>query len=148
MPLARISLTLSRHSSLSFIAPGRSSGLHPISSQSCYMYVWAGRSAFVRPYERVRRSTSLMSSYYDIALQHVSKEAYTKISRPSPGSMAWNTALKSKAIDHARSRTSFQPPKLSGKIWLLYCNQLHLHIFFSQCNIMAEGFIYISCFWV
>ena len=31
----RISLTLSRHSSLSFIAPGRSSGQHPVSSHSC-----------------------------------------------------------------------------------------------------------------
>ena len=37
MPPAWISLTPSRHSSLSFIAFGRSSGLHPISSQSCYM---------------------------------------------------------------------------------------------------------------
>ena len=37
VPLARISLTLSRHSSLSFIASGRSSGLDPISSQSCCM---------------------------------------------------------------------------------------------------------------
>ena len=34
VPLARISLTLSRHSSLSFIASVRSSGLHPVSSQS------------------------------------------------------------------------------------------------------------------
>ena len=33
----RISLTLSRHSSLSFIASGRSTGLHPVSSQSCCM---------------------------------------------------------------------------------------------------------------
>ena len=32
---ARISLTLSRHSSLSFIALGRSSGQHPVSSHSC-----------------------------------------------------------------------------------------------------------------
>ena len=32
---ARISLTLSRHSSLSFIAPGRSSGQQPVSSHSC-----------------------------------------------------------------------------------------------------------------
>ena len=31
VPLARISLTLSRHFSLSFIASGRSSGLHPVS---------------------------------------------------------------------------------------------------------------------
>ena len=32
VPLARISLTLSRHFFLSFIASGRSSGLHPVSS--------------------------------------------------------------------------------------------------------------------
>ena len=36
-PLARISLTLSRHPSLSFIASDRSSGLHPVSAQSCRM---------------------------------------------------------------------------------------------------------------
>ena len=33
--VARISLTLSRHSPLSFIALGRSSGQHPVSSHSC-----------------------------------------------------------------------------------------------------------------
>ena len=60
--LARISLTLSRHFSLSFIDSGRSSGLHPISSHSCWMYVWAGRPAFARPYVGVHRCTSLMSS--------------------------------------------------------------------------------------
>ena len=62
MLLARISLTLSRHFSLSFIASGRSSGLHPVSSHSCCMYVRAGRPAFARPYVGVHRSTSLMSS--------------------------------------------------------------------------------------
>ena len=62
MPLARISSTLSRHLSLSFIASGRSSGLHPVSSHSCCMYVRAGRPAFARPYVGVYRSTSLMSS--------------------------------------------------------------------------------------
>ena len=56
------SLTLSRHFSLSFIASGRSSGQHPVSSHSCWMYVRAGRPAFVRPYVGVHRSTSLMSS--------------------------------------------------------------------------------------
>ena len=61
MPLARISLTLSRHFSLSFIASGWSSGLHPVSSHSCCMYVRAGRPAFARPYVGVHRSTSLMS---------------------------------------------------------------------------------------
>ena len=62
VPLARISLTLSRHFSLSFIASGMSSGLHPVSSHSCCMYVLAGRPAFARPYVAVHRSTSLMSS--------------------------------------------------------------------------------------
>ena len=62
MPLARISLTLSLHFFLSFIASGRSSGLHPVSSHCCCMYVRAGRPAFARPYVGVHRSTSLMSS--------------------------------------------------------------------------------------
>ena len=61
-PLARISLILTRHFSLSLIASGRSSGLHPVSSLSCCMYVRAGRPAFARPYVGVHRSTSLMSS--------------------------------------------------------------------------------------
>ena len=62
VPPARISLTLSRHFSQSFIASGRSSGLHPVSSHSCCMYVRAGRPAFAWPYAGVHRSTSLMSS--------------------------------------------------------------------------------------
>ena len=62
MPLALISLTLSRHFSLSFIASGRFSGLHPVSSHRCCMYVRDGRPAFARPYEGVHRSTLLMSS--------------------------------------------------------------------------------------
>ena len=62
VPPARISLTLFRHFSLSFIASGRSSGLHPVSSHSCCMYVRAGRPAFARPYVGVHRNTSLMSS--------------------------------------------------------------------------------------
>ena len=60
--LARISLTLYCHFSLSFIASSRSSGLHPISSHSCCMYILAGCSAFAWPYVGVHRSTSLMSS--------------------------------------------------------------------------------------
>ena len=55
--LARIFLTLSRHFSLSSIASGRSSGLHPVSSHSCCKYVLAGRPAFARPYVGVHRST-------------------------------------------------------------------------------------------
>ena len=60
--VAQISLTLSRHSSLSFIALGRSSGQHTVSSHSCRMYVRAGRSTFARPCVGVHKSTSLMSS--------------------------------------------------------------------------------------
>ena len=37
VPPERISLTLSRAFSLLFIASGRSSGLHPVSSHSCCM---------------------------------------------------------------------------------------------------------------
>ena len=60
--VAQISLTLSRHFSLSFIASGRSSGQHPVSSHSCWMYVRAGRPAFAQPCVGVHKSTSLMSS--------------------------------------------------------------------------------------
>ena len=67
VPPARISLTLSRHSSLSFIASGRSSGLHPVSSQSCYMLVRASHPTFARPYVGVYRRTSIMS--YSLLLQ-------------------------------------------------------------------------------
>ena len=60
--VARISLTLSRHSSPSFIALGRYSGQHPVSSHSCWMYVRVGCPAFARPCVGVHKSTSLMSS--------------------------------------------------------------------------------------
>ena len=60
--VARISLTLSRKFSLSFIASGRSSGLHTVSWHSCWMYVRAGRPAFARPCVGVHKSRSLMSS--------------------------------------------------------------------------------------
>ena len=63
VPPVRMSLTLSRHFSLSFIASGRSSGLYHVSSHSCCMYVRAGRPAFAWPYVGIHRSTSLMSSF-------------------------------------------------------------------------------------
>ena len=62
VPPVGISLTLSRHFSLSFIVSGGSSGLHSLSSHRCCMYFRAGRPAFARPYVGVHRSTSLMSS--------------------------------------------------------------------------------------
>ena len=62
VPPAQISLTISRHFLLSFITSGRSSGLPPVSSHSCCMYVWTGHPAFAWPYVGVHRSTSLTSS--------------------------------------------------------------------------------------
>ena len=61
-PPARISMTLSRHSSLSSIAPRRSSRLHPVSAQSCCVKVLAGCPTFACPCEGVHWSISLMSS--------------------------------------------------------------------------------------
>ena len=60
---ARISLTLSRHSSLSSIASGRSSELHLVSAESCCLYLQAVRPVLARPCEGVHRRTSLMSSF-------------------------------------------------------------------------------------
>ena len=74
--VARISLTLSRHSSLSFIALGRSSGQHPVSSHSCWMYVRAGRPAFARPCVGVHKSTSLISSSLLLQQCHPIKAFY------------------------------------------------------------------------
>ena len=48
VPPAWISLTLSRHFPQSFIASGKYSGLHAVSSHSCCMYVRAGRPAIRR----------------------------------------------------------------------------------------------------
>ena len=50
VPLTRISLTLTRHFSLSFVASDRSSGLHPVSLHSCWMYIRAGCPAFARTF--------------------------------------------------------------------------------------------------
>ena len=71
VPLARISMTLSRYFSLSFIASGRTSGLHPVSSHSCCIYVRTGRPAFARPYVGVHRKTSLMSSSLHVCLVYL-----------------------------------------------------------------------------
>ena len=62
LPPTWISLTLSRHFSLSFITSSRSSGLHLVSSHSCWMYVRAGRPAFARLYVGVHCSITFMSS--------------------------------------------------------------------------------------
>ena len=62
MLVARISLALSHHFSQSFISSSRSSGQHPVSSHSCWMYVRAGLPAFARPCVGVHKSIALMSS--------------------------------------------------------------------------------------
>ena len=60
VPLARISLTLSRHSSLSFITGLQ--GYIPYSHRAAALYVRAGRPAFARPYVGFHRSTLMSSS--------------------------------------------------------------------------------------
>ena len=55
--LARISLTLSHHSSLSSISPGRSSKLHPVSVQSCDRFLLGGQ------HRLVHEKGSIMSSF-------------------------------------------------------------------------------------
>ena len=63
MQLTWISLTLSRHSSLSSIAPGRSSSRHPVSIQSCCRYVLLGHPTLACPCEGVHKRMSLMISF-------------------------------------------------------------------------------------
>ena len=70
VPSAQISLTLSHHPSLSSIAPGKSSRLHPVSAQSCCISVLVGCPVFAHPCEGVHRNMSLMSS--SILLQQCS----------------------------------------------------------------------------
>ena len=55
-PPARNSLTVSCHPSLLSVTPGRSSKLHPVSAQSCCIWVLAGHPAFARLFEGVHRS--------------------------------------------------------------------------------------------
>ena len=109
VPLARLSQTLPRHFSLSFIASGRSSGLHPVSSHSCCMYVRAGRPAFAWPYAGVHRRTSLMSS--SLLLQQCpaclagAKLVYEKLRIPSKSTKkkskpGWEIRLKTQIKNH------------------------------------------------
>ena len=83
--VARISLTLSCHSSLSFIALGRSSGQHPVSSHSCWMYVRAGHPAFARPcvWGGVHKSTSLWLSNMN-SWNHISKVKLATVDEGNP----------------------------------------------------------------
>ena len=103
MLLARISLTLSRHFSLSFIASGRSSGLHPVSSHSCCMYVLPGRPAFARPYVGVSRSTSLMSS--------------SQLLQQCPACMVSSALVRQLVLE--KEKSEFKPVKLRLKIDLV-----------------------------
>ena len=61
--LTRFSLILSLYSSLSSIVPSRSSKLHPVSAQSNWRRVFAGRPTPSRPCGGILWWTSLMSSW-------------------------------------------------------------------------------------
>ena len=114
MPPARIPLTLSRHSSLSFIAFGRSSGLHPVSSQSCWMYVRAGRPAFARPYDGIYRRTSLMSSKKNICMyKYVWASPHGIMSRvPDCGQQVNKFELQSRYYVHSHPNTLWKSIRL------------------------------------
>ena len=71
-------MTLSRHFSLSFIASGRSSGLHPVSSHSRCMYVRAGSPALVS-----ERGYKTFDKYKNFFLQILFK-IYIYIYSPTP----------------------------------------------------------------
>ena len=62
VPLARISLTLSRHFSLSLSPLAGLQGYIPYPHIAFCMYILAGLPAFARPYVGFHRSISLMSS--------------------------------------------------------------------------------------
>ena len=71
MLVARISLTLSRHFYQSFIASGRSSGQHPVSSHRCWMYVRAGRPAFAQPCVGVHEFVSASPEFFSTCSVHI-----------------------------------------------------------------------------
>ena len=103
MPPAWISLTLSCHFFLSFIASGWSSGLHPISSQSCCMYVRAGHPAFAWPCVGVHRSTSLMSlslllQQCPACLVHLTRIAFMMGGRWPYSCALWGVASRNYSI--------------------------------------------------
>ena len=81
VPPAWISLILSRYFSQSFITSGRSSGLHPVSSHSCCMYVLAGRPAFARPYVGVHRSSSLLLQQCPVYLVRLAWIVFVMVGR-------------------------------------------------------------------
>ena len=74
VPQARISLTLSRHFSLSFIASGRSSGQNPVYSHSCWsrdelisdVHMWPGKS-------RTTNSNIHSAFYYKEDIKYLTK---------------------------------------------------------------------------
>ena len=67
----RIFLTLSHHPFLSSIASGRSSGIHLVSTQSCCMYVRAGRPTFARPCKGSTRVHHLWARpYFSSSVPH------------------------------------------------------------------------------
>ena len=70
--LARISLTFSRHPSLSSIVPGKSSRLNPASARICCILVLAGSPIFAHPCEGSTRVYHLwVRPYFSSSVSHV-----------------------------------------------------------------------------
>ena len=76
---------------VNMIASGRSSGLHPLSSHSCWMYVRAGHPAFARPYVGIHRSTSgHNNSSYLFILLSLPTYFFLFLSLPFPSFLSFN----------------------------------------------------------
>ena len=129
MPSARISLTLYRHFSLSFIASGMSSGLYPVSSHCCCVYVLAGRPALVQRYVGVHRSTSLMSSSLHLqqcpaCLVRLTLNVFVMRGRCRTVGALWGVAARTclilLAIFLCSCRLVFSPAVLLASKWCIH----------------------------
>ena len=92
VPLAWIYLTLSHQSSLSSIALGRSSRQHPVSVQSCYIYIYNVITMTRKSVKHSRVTYGTLYSCFDLIL--VSSAVYTVIS--TTGDQTSNHSMKSR----------------------------------------------------
>ena len=106
--LATMSITTSAcmlyNVALSSIAPGRSSRLHPVPTQSCCIKVLAGRPIFSRPCKGIHGSISLMSSSLLLQQSPACLARLTWIVFAMGGRTAvvlWGVASSTCSIEHA-----------------------------------------------
>ena len=114
--VARISLTLSRHSSLSFIVLGRSSGQHPVSSHSCWMYL---RAVFESHHQIV-----IYGTHVGGALPH-SQRCSRCILQPQPtGLPEYRSSNLEKYTNRYKSKSNARKPR-HVKVGFYYASNDH-----------------------